>query len=40
MPGELCNDDTTILDADSKYEVHVHNVILDTIIEKYFPTFC
>jgi len=30
MPGELC-DYTTISDADSKYEVQVHNVILDTI---------
>jgi len=37
MPGELC-DDTAISDADSKYEVQVHNVILDTIIEsRLFP---
>jgi len=39
MPGELCDDDTTISDADSKYEVHVHNVILDTIIESISRRF-
>jgi len=41
MPGELCDDDTTISDADSKYEVglHVHNAILDTIIESISRRF-
>jgi len=38
MPGEL-SDDTTISDADSKYEVQVHNVILGTIIESISRRF-
>jgi len=38
MPGEP-GDDTTISDADSKYEVQVHNVILDTIIESISRRF-
>lgn len=38
MPGELC-DDTAISDADSKYEVQVHNVILDSIIESISRRF-
>jgi len=37
MPDELCND--TTIDADSKYEVQVHNVILDTIIESISRRF-